>query len=64
MAGWLILRVLLRGWRDGSVVKSTDCSSESSNPSNHMAAHNHPSRDQTPSSGVSEDSYTVLTLKR
>ena len=30
-------------WRDGSVVKSTDCSSKGpcSNPSNHMAAHNH-----------------------
>jgi hypothetical protein len=31
------------GWRDGSVVKSTDCSSRilSSIPSNHMVAHNH-----------------------
>jgi hypothetical protein len=31
------------GWRDGSAVKSTDSSSEvlSSNPSNHMVAHNH-----------------------
>jgi hypothetical protein len=31
------------GWRDGSVVKSTGCSSRglSSNPSNHMVAHNH-----------------------
>jgi hypothetical protein len=32
------------GWRDGSVVKSTDCSSKGPefNPSNHMVAHNHP----------------------
>jgi hypothetical protein len=31
------------GWRDGSAVKSTDCSSEgmSSIPSNHMVTHNH-----------------------
>jgi hypothetical protein len=31
------------GWRDGSAVKSTDCSFEvlSSNPRNHMVAHNH-----------------------
>ena len=33
----------------------------SSNPSNHMVAHNHPQQDLTPSSGVSEDSYSVLT---
>ena len=30
-----------------------------SNPSNHMVAHKHPKRN--PSSGVSEDSYSVLT---
>jgi hypothetical protein len=31
------------GWRDGSAGKSTDCSLKdlSSNPSNHMVAHNH-----------------------
>jgi hypothetical protein len=36
--------LLMRGWRDGSVVKSTDCSSEGPefNPSNHIVAHNHP----------------------
>jgi DNA repair protein RadC len=34
---------------------------QSSNPSNHMVAHNHPQQDLTPSSGVSEDSYSVLT---
>jgi hypothetical protein len=35
----------------------------SSNPSNHMVAHNYPvmRRDVTPSSGVFEDSYSVLT---
>jgi hypothetical protein len=32
----------------------------SSNPSNYMVAHNHPSWDLIPSSGVSEDSYSVL----
>jgi hypothetical protein len=31
----------------------------SSNPNNHMVAHNHPYL--VPSSGVSEDSYSVLT---
>jgi hypothetical protein len=32
------------GWRDGSVIKSTDCSSKGPEliPSNHMVAHNHP----------------------
>jgi hypothetical protein len=31
------------GWRDGSVVKSTDCFSKvlSSNPISHIVAHNH-----------------------
>ena len=32
----------------------------SSNPSNHMVAHNHLWWDLTPSSGVSENSYSVL----
>jgi hypothetical protein len=31
----------------------------SSIPSNHMVAHNHLQRDLTPSSGVSEDNYSV-----
>jgi DNA repair protein RadC len=34
----------------------------SSNPNNHMVAHNHPEQNLMPSSGVSEDSYNVLTL--
>jgi hypothetical protein len=39
----------LEGWRDGSVVKRTDCSSkgpefksQQPNPSSHMVVHNHP----------------------
>jgi DNA repair protein RadC len=32
----------------------------SSNPSNHIVAHNHPSLDLTPSSGASEVHYSVL----
>jgi DNA repair protein RadC len=36
----------------------------SSNPSNHMVAHNHPQRDLTPCSEVSEDSYSVLTYNK
>jgi hypothetical protein len=35
----------------------------SSVPSNHMVAHNHVQWDPMPSSGVSEDSYSVLTYK-
>jgi hypothetical protein len=31
----------------------------SSNPSNHMVSHNHLKWDLMPSSGVSEDSYSV-----
>jgi hypothetical protein len=33
----------------------------SSIPSNHMVAHNHLEWDLMPSSGVTEDSYSVLT---
>jgi hypothetical protein len=36
----------------------------SSNPSNHMVAHNCLYWDLTPSSGVSEDSYSVLTYNK
>jgi hypothetical protein len=35
----------------------------SSIPSNHMVAHSHLSWDLMPSSGVSEDSYSVLSLR-
>jgi hypothetical protein len=34
------------------------------NDQNHMVAHNHPWRDLTPSSGVSEDSYSALTYNK
>ena len=36
----------------------------SSNPSNHMVAHNHLLWDLMPSSRVSEDSYCVLTYNK
>jgi hypothetical protein len=36
----------------------------SSIPSNHMVAHNHLSWDLMPSSGMSEDSYSVLTYNK
>ena len=36
----------------------------SSNPSNDMVAHNHPKWDAMSSSGVSEDSYNVLTYNK
>jgi hypothetical protein len=36
----------------------------SSNPSNHMVAHNHPERDLMLFSGVSEDSYSILTYNK
>jgi hypothetical protein len=36
----------------------------STNPSNHMVAHNHLQCDLTPSSGVSEDSDGVLTYNK
>jgi hypothetical protein len=36
----------------------------SSIPSNHMVAHNHLYGNLMPSSGVSEDSYSVLTYKK
>jgi hypothetical protein len=43
------------GWRDGSVVKNTDCSSRGPefNSQKHMMAHNHLSRDPT------EESYNI-----
>jgi hypothetical protein len=36
----------------------------SSSPGNHMVAHNHEQRNLMPSSGVSEDSYSVLTYDK
>jgi hypothetical protein len=50
------------GWRDGSEVKTLSALLRvlSSLPSNDMVAHNHLYWDPVPSSGVSEDSYSVL----
>ena len=50
------------GWRDGSVVKSTDCSSEGSEFKSQQPhdGSQSPVMTSTPSSGVSEDSYSVL----
>jgi hypothetical protein len=42
------------GWRDGSMGKSTDCFSEGPEFKSQQ-----PHGDLTPSSGVSEDSYSV-----
>jgi hypothetical protein len=53
----------MRGWRYGSVVKSTDCSSEGPEfKSQQSHGGSQPSLMRSdPSSGVSEDSYSVLT---
>jgi hypothetical protein len=51
------------GWRDGSVVKSTDNSSrglEFNSQQPHGCSQPICNGDQMPSSGVSEDSYNVL----
>jgi hypothetical protein len=50
------------GWRDGSMVKSTDCSSKGPEfKFQQPHGGSQPSvRDLMPSSGVSEDSYSVL----
>ena len=47
-------------WRDGSVVKSTDCFSRVQSPQPHGGSQPSVMRSDTPS-GVSEDSYSVLT---
>jgi hypothetical protein len=36
----------------------------SSNPNNHMVDHNHLQQDLIPFSGMSEDSYSVLTCNK
>jgi hypothetical protein len=48
-------------WRDGSALTSLP-EVLSSIPSNHMVAPNHLEWDPMPSSGVSEDSYSVFTI--
>jgi hypothetical protein len=53
----------LRGWRDGSAVKSTDCSSkgpEFKSQKPHGGSQPSIMRSDA-SSGVSKDSYSVLT---
>jgi len=52
-----------RGWRDGLVVKSTDCSSggrEFKSQQLHGGSQPSVMRSVMPSSGVSEDSYSVI----
>ena len=56
------LKMLLQGWRDGSAVKSTDCSSRAPEL-NSQQPHGGPQPSIMGSdalSGVSEDSYSVL----
>jgi hypothetical protein len=57
------LKELLTGWRDGSVVKSTDCSSEGPEfKSQQPHGGSQPSVMRSDASpGVSEDSNSVLT---
>jgi hypothetical protein len=55
------------GWRDGSAVKSTDCSSEGpefNSQQPHGGSQPSIMRSEMPSSGVSEDSYSVLTYNK
>ena len=59
----------LGGWRDGSVVKSIDCSSKSPEfKSQQPHGGSQPSvtnnKNLMPSSGVSEDSYSVHTYNK
>ena len=54
------LNIIKLCWREGPVVKTALPKVLSSNPNNHMVAHNHLLWDLVPSSGVSEDSYSVL----
>jgi hypothetical protein len=51
-----------RGWRDGSAVKSTDCSSKGCEFNSQQPRGSSQSfvMVQMPSSGMSEDSYSVL----
>ena len=51
------IRFSASGWRDGSVVKSTDCSSRGPEFNSQQP---HGGWDLMPSSGVSEDRYSVL----
>jgi hypothetical protein len=52
----------LWGWRDGLAVKSTDCSSRGPEfkSQHHVVAHSQLQWDLVPSSGVSEDSESIV----
>jgi hypothetical protein len=58
---YFILKYKLLGWRDGSVVKSTDCSSRG--PSNHVVTRTHLSWDPMHSSGVCLKTAAVYSYK-
>jgi hypothetical protein len=62
LKGRLIKNGYLEGWRDGSVVKRTDCSSKGPEfNSQQPYGGSQPSvMGSMPSSGVPEDSYSVL----
>ena len=58
-----MFKILYMGWRDGSVVKSTDCSSrgpEFNFQQPHGGSQPSVMGSVMPSSGVSEDSYSVF----
>jgi hypothetical protein len=58
-----VIGIKIITWRDGSVVKTLP-EVLSSNPSNHMVAHDHLQWNSMPSSDVSEDSCSVLIYIR
>jgi hypothetical protein len=58
---------LIGGWRDGSAVKSADCSSkgpEFKSQQPHGGSQPSVTKNLMPSSGVSENSYSVLTYNK
>jgi hypothetical protein len=61
-----VFKKIKRGWRDGSAVKNTDCSSEGHEfNSQQPYGGSQPSVTRSGSfSGVSEDSYSVLTYNK
>jgi hypothetical protein len=57
----MLLKISMVGWRDGSVVKNTDCSSRGPEFNSQQPHGGSQTKwDLMPSSGVSEDSYSVL----
>jgi hypothetical protein len=62
-----LLEMYQSGWRDGSVVKSTDCSSKGPEfkfQQPHGGSKPSVTKNLMPSSGVSEDSYSVHTYNK